>query len=50
MNKAIEDLNNAQWEYTRKERCSRHGRTGNVACQFCSTSMYISGKGFTCEV
>jgi hypothetical protein len=31
------------------ERCERHGRNGNIACQFCSISMYYPEKGFTCE-
>lgn len=31
------------------ERCGRHGRNGNIACQFCGISMYYPEKGFTCE-
>lgn len=34
----------------RLNRCARHGRNGNVSCQFCSISMYHQGIGFTCEV
>jgi len=33
----------------RLNRCQRHGRNGNVSCQFCGISTYHPEKGFTCE-
>ncbi len=53
MSDILNKMLSAEWDYTQKEnkqlRCKRHNRTGLIACQFCSISMYNQKDGFTCE-